>query len=285
MRTYSSLMAGWLAATLLFGATPGRTADSSSLDADARAVDRAAATSGSQNVAGRLASQLNNSWGRTPAPYSAESLTTHRAETGWGWGGVLIGNRLAQHMAESLLATNPTLTPEEALAQSLAAVTAARQAHTGWGVIAQDNGVKLGALVSSVRHTTESVTGHRTGHAPEPKTVDRAAAKAATLEPTERGARGTERGAKSDKGRTEVPGFSNGFDTGHQRGGGVAFSGPGAAAGPGSSGRGSGDKGTGAGAGGRGPASAEAGHGGGGGQGGGGGGGGNGGGGGGGKGK
>ena len=282
MRTYSTLMAGWLAATIVFGATPGRTADSSSLEADARAVDQAAATKGSQNVAGRLASQLNSSWGRTPGPYSAESLTAQRAETGWGWGGVLIGNRLAQHAAESLLAANPTLTPEEALAQSLAAVTAARQAHTGWGVIAKDNGVKLGALVSSVRHTTESVTGQRTGHPQGPKTVDRAAAKAATLEPTEPSARGTERGVKSDKGRTEAPGFSNSFDTGHQRGGGVAVSGSGAAAGPGSSGRGNTDKGTGVGAGGHGAASAEAaGHGGGGGQGGGG----NGGGGGGGKGK
>jgi hypothetical protein len=252
---------------------PGWASDSSSLDTDARAIDQAATNSGSRNVAGRLASQLNSSWGRTPAPYSAESLTAQRAETGWGWGSVLIGNRLAQHMAESLLATNPTLTPEEALAQSLTAVTAARQAHTGWGAIAKDNGVKLGTLVSSVKHSTESVTGQRTANAQGSKSVDRAAAKAATPEPTERSARGMERGAKSEKGRAEPSGFSNSFDTGHQRGGGVAFSGPGtvAAAGPGSSGRGSADKGTGsgAGAGGRGGAS-EAGHGGGGGQGGGG---------------
>src|SRR5262245_31532741 len=155
MRTYSILVAGWLAASTLFGATPGWTADSSALDEHARAVDRAATKAGSQHVAGRLASQLNDSWGRSPAPYSSESLAAQRAQTGWGWGGVLIGNRLAQHMAETRLAANPTLTPEEALAQSLAAVTAARQAHTGWGVIAKENGVTLGPLVSSVRHSTE----------------------------------------------------------------------------------------------------------------------------------
>jgi hypothetical protein len=275
MRVYSSLIAAWLAAMVLSGPTSGWTAESSSLDEHARAVDRTATSAGSQQVAGRIASQLNDSWGRTPAPYSAESLATQRAQTGWGWGGLLIGNRLAQHMAEARLAANPTLTPEEALAQSLAAVTAARQAHTGWGVIAHENGVKLGPLVSSVKHSTEAVTtGARSGHTSGAKTVDRAAAKSAALEPGERAARGAERGAKSnsgksDKGRAEVAGFSNSFDTGHQRGGSAVVSGTGVAAatGYGGAGHGRSDKGTGPGAGagssGRGGGNAEAGPGGG----------------------
>jgi hypothetical protein len=243
MRTYSSLMTGWLVATILCGATPGRTSDSSSLDKHAQAVDGVTANTGSEKVASRLASQLNEAWGRTPAPYTAESLTAQRTQTGWGWGGVLIGNRLAQQMAETRLAANPALTPEQALVESLAAVTAARQAHTGWGVIAKDNGVKLGPLVSSVKKSTESVTaslqssGKQGSGKPGTKSADGTAAKA-------------ERSAKSDKARADSASFSNSFDTGP------------AAAGHGSLGRGH-DKENSPGA------SAEAGHGGGGGQGGG----------------
>ena len=202
MRTYVSMIVSGLAASLVLGVAPGRAADSANLDQHAQAVDRASTNAGSQNVAGRLASELNDSWGRTPGPYTAESLATQRAQTGWGWGGVLIGNRLAQHVAESRLAANPTLTPAEALAQSLAAVTAARQARTGWGVIAQENGVKVGALVSSVKQSTESVTtGRRSTDKQGAKSLDRAAARGPAPGTSERAARGAERSAKSDKAR------------------------------------------------------------------------------------
>jgi hypothetical protein len=249
MRTCVSVGLG-LAASLVLGVAPGQSSESSNLDQHAQAVDRASKNAGSQHVAGRLASELNDSWGRAPGPYSAESLATQREQTGWGWGGVMIGNRLAQHVAESRMAANPTLTPAEALAQSLAAVTAARQAHTGWGVIAQENGVKLGALVSSVKQSTESVTrGLRSADKQGAKSIDRAAARGPALGTSERAARGAERSAKSDKARGGVNDFSNSLDSGH-RSGGVAVSGPGVAgaAGHGGSGRGSGDKGGGPGA-------------------------------------
>jgi len=246
MGTHRGIAIGWLAASLAFVGGPVLAADPPELDRHARAVDQAATSAGQQHVAERLAAELNASWGRTPAPYTAESLTAQRAQNGWGWGGVLIGNRLAQHVAESRLAANPTLTPEEALAQSLGQVTAARQAHTGWGVIAQENGVKLGTLVSSVRHSTEAVaTGAKGTGGVTGKSVGKGADKAA---------KGTALGGKSDKAPAGGRDFANSFDSAGRQATGVAVSGPGTAggAGRGGSDRGSSDKGGGHGAEGRG---------------------------------
>jgi hypothetical protein len=259
MRTYLSRSLAGLVVSLVVGGAPGWASEASDLDQHGQAVDRATSNAGSQRVAGRLAAELNQAWGRTPGPYTAESLAAQRAQTGWGWGGVLIGNRLAQHIAESRLAGNPTLTPAEALTQSLAAVTAARQAHTGWGVIAQDNGVKLGPLVSSVRYSTEALTsGLRSPDKPGGKSIDRATTRGPASVTNQRA------GAKSDRARGNDGGVTNSFDTGHARGGGAAVSGPGVASGHSSSGRGGSGEGQGGGNSGGG-----GGHGGGGGQGGG----------------
>ncbi len=212
------------AAALGPAAGPARADDAAALDHDRRDVDRAAASLGSSTVAERLAAELNAAWGRTPAPYSAESLTAQRAATGWGWGEVVIGNRLAQQIAESLMAANPSLTPAQALAQALAQVTAARQARTGWGVIAQQNGLKLGPLVSDVRRAATTLGAGAKGSA-------------ASAKGTEKGAKGADKTAKgsdpSAKGKgtesaTEDRGFSA-FDTAGNRSPGVAVAGGGGA--------------------------------------------------------
>ena len=212
------------AAALGLAAGPARADDAAALDRDRRDVDRAAASLGSSRVAERLATELNATWGRAPAPYSAESLTAQRAATGWGWGEVVIGNRLAQEIAASLMAANPALTPAEALAQALAQVTAARQARTGWGVIAQQNGLKLGPLVADVRRAAAALGAGPKGSAASAKgTEPGAKASGKSAKGAERSAKGTAQGTGS---ATEDRGFSA-FDTAGNRSPGVAVAGGG----------------------------------------------------------
>jgi hypothetical protein len=189
------------------------------LDRHARAVDQAAEAQGQMQVAGRLADQLNASWGQTPGPYTAASLADQRARNGWGWGEVLIGNLLAQSIARNLMAANPTLTPAQALALATDQVTAARQAGAGWGVISKEAGVKLGKLVSGVQKSAAAVSAGEKSPG---------AVKATAKGTKESGAKAAdeaqERAAGVGRGLT-------GFATEGQPTGGVAVAGPGLAGG------------------------------------------------------
>jgi hypothetical protein len=143
------------------------------LDNHARVIDRAASTpAGQERVANLLARELNAAWGHPPGPYSAASLNAQRSQNRWGWGEVLIGDRLAQQVAQTLMKQDRALTPAQALAQGTAQVTSTRRQRTGWGAIARASGVSLGGLVSSVEKTAQSIERAEKG-------ADRAADRAA----------------------------------------------------------------------------------------------------------
>jgi hypothetical protein len=121
----------------------------------AQAIDGVGATPpGQERVATRVAVELNAACGCTA--YSAASVTAQQAQNGWGWGEVVIANRLAQALVPGILTTNPALTPQQALALATANVTVARQS-AGWGAIARANGLRLGDLVSSVGKTASAL--------------------------------------------------------------------------------------------------------------------------------
>jgi len=157
------------AASPCFGADADR-----DLDRHAAVIDHAATTPpGQGRVAERIAGELNQSWGRSPGPYSAASILSQRAQNSWGFGETLIADRLAQLIANRLLAQpGNTLTPAQALAQATAQVTAERQQHMGFGRIARVNGVTVGGLMGSLEKTAKDLEKAE-------KTADRAADKTA----------------------------------------------------------------------------------------------------------
>ena len=89
----------------------------------------AAGRAGAGDNAADLAAQLNAQWAPSPPAYSAESVGQQRGpEKFGGWGGVRIGNLIAQSLARAMLAApNNTLTPEQALALATQQVMDARQ--------------------------------------------------------------------------------------------------------------------------------------------------------------
>ncbi len=113
----------------------------------AKAVNGVATTpAGQERVAARLARELNASWGQ-PA-YSAASLSAQRAQTGWGWGELLIADRLAQTISRK---------DGISLAQATAQVTAARQQGMGRGLIARAHDLKLGGGLNGVQSSAKSI--------------------------------------------------------------------------------------------------------------------------------
>ena len=99
-------MLGSLLGLILVAGLVGHTAGATDSERDdAQTIAAAGAGSpGPARVADRIARDLNASWGRSPAPYTAASVTAQRVQNRWGWGETLITNRLAQQMANKLLA-------------------------------------------------------------------------------------------------------------------------------------------------------------------------------------
>ena len=106
---------------------------------------------GSQQVAGRIASELNAACACTR--FSDESVAQQRAQTGWGWDEVLIANRLALAISRQ---SNTTF------ATALSEVTTARQTM-GWGAIAKANDLNLGRVVSDVTKSANAVASPASG--------------------------------------------------------------------------------------------------------------------------
>jgi hypothetical protein len=215
-------------------AARGQTGDDL-LDRHARMVNEAATTpAGQARVASRLAHELNVGSGLTPGPYTAASLQAQRTENGWGWGEVLIANRLAQALAPTVATQNPTLTPAQALAQATAQVTAARQQGMGWGAIANASGTRLGGVVSSVEKTAKAV-----------ERADQAASGKAGKSGPPGPAGQSDKGAKGDSGKGSAEGRGSdvaGGGRGGPGGGGPGGGGPGGG-GPGGGGPGGGGNG------------------------------------------
>jgi hypothetical protein len=117
------------------------------LEKSAATVNGAATTSaGGQQMAGQIAKELNTSC--HCSSFSTASVTAQRAQTGWGWGEILIADRLAQAVSKQ---------SNVSFATALAEVTASRQQGRGWGEIAHSRGVNLGDLVSSVEKSANAV--------------------------------------------------------------------------------------------------------------------------------
>lgn len=114
--------------------------------------ETAARPPGSQRVAGRIASELNATC--ACARFSDKSVTQQRAQTGWGWGEVLIANRLALAISRR---SNTSFTT------ALGQVTTARQT-TGWGAIAKANDLNLGQLQRDVAKSANAVATTASGH-------------------------------------------------------------------------------------------------------------------------
>jgi hypothetical protein len=117
------------------------------LDRAAKAIDDTArTTAGRQQVAGRLARELNTSC--HCSTFSAASVSARHAQTGWGWGEVLIADSLALALSQKT-----GVSFNAALAQ----VTSARQQGTGWGAIAKAHDLKVGPVVSEVQKSANAV--------------------------------------------------------------------------------------------------------------------------------
>ena len=132
------------------GASMGTVAwgvDPDPLEKPAATVNDAATTSAaSQQVAGRIAKELNTTCGCTS--FSAASVTAQRAQTGWGWGEILIADRLAQAISKQ---------SNVSFASALGQVTASRQQGQGWGEIAHARGLNVGELVNSIEKSANAV--------------------------------------------------------------------------------------------------------------------------------
>src|SRR5262245_51522629 len=142
-------MGVWLLALGASASAPAWAADPDPLDKAATTVNAAATTSaGSRQVAAKIAGELNAACKCTA--YSAASVTAQRAQTGWGWGEVLIADRLA--LAISQQSKIPVST-------ALGQVTTARQQGTGWGAIARAHGLSVGSLVGGIEKSASAVAG------------------------------------------------------------------------------------------------------------------------------
>jgi hypothetical protein len=220
----------WLAMSLLQPAPSRGEALEDSLAPHAKAIDRTATTPpGQGRVATRVAQDLNATCKCTA--YTPASVAAQRAQNNWGWGEVVIANRLAQTLATELLKSQPGLTPAQALAQATGQVTAARQTM-GWGAIAQAHGLKVGEIVSSVEKTAKAVErSDKTGNATSGKGPDGSAHNA-------------DKGSKADKDGPDVAadrgGAGQGGGQGGGHGGGNAGGGGGGGAGGGGGGGGKG---------------------------------------------
>jgi hypothetical protein len=215
-----------------------------SLDGAARRIDGSAPPpAGQTRVAGRIAEELNATWGLAPRPYSTASVTRQRTRNGWGWGEVVIANRLAQELARTLLAANPTLSTAQAFRQATAQITAARQQGMGWGAIANANGMKVGAVLRDVEHTAKALDAvEKGGKAVDQGGSDKSGGK---------GGVSAEQGPDKSASAAADHGGQGGGNAGGGRGGGDAAGG-GPGAGGGGQGGGSGSGGGGGGGGGAG---------------------------------
>src|SRR5262249_45925956 len=124
---------------------------------DPRAKPASAATrsAGAQQVAARMAAELNADCQCTA--YTAASLTTQRTQNGWGWGEVLIANELAQALSQK---------QGISLTKATATVTQDRQGGMGWGQIAHANGLDLANAVAGTNKTTPGTAGGSAGGGP-----------------------------------------------------------------------------------------------------------------------
>ncbi len=168
--------------------------------------DAARTTAGRKQVAGRVAEELNTSC--HCSAFSATSVSTQHAQTGWGWGEVLVADSLA------LAISKKTGTSFNA---ALAQVASARQQGTGWGAIAKAHDLKVGPVVSDVQKSAKAVeTSAKLGDkAPDKaaKASNKAPAKAAKAADTS-----ADRAAKADK--ADAGGGTGGADKGADKGGG-----------------------------------------------------------------
>jgi hypothetical protein len=142
---------GFLGLMAAIGA-PARGEDRDPFDKAATTVNGAATTPASaQQVAGKIASELNTTC--ACSTFSAESVSAQRAQTGWGWGELLIADRLALAISQqSKISFNTALGQVMAGRQHPAG-----QQPAGWGAIAKANNLNVGQLVGGITKSADAV--------------------------------------------------------------------------------------------------------------------------------
>ena len=151
MRSRMWLGIGFLGLMATIGA-PARGEDRDPFDKAATTVNGAATTpAGAQQVAGKIASELNTTC--ACSTFSAQSVSAQRAQTGLGWGEVLIADRLALAISRQ-----SKISFDTALGQVMAArQQPAGQQPAGWGAIAKANNLNVGQLVGGVTKSADAV--------------------------------------------------------------------------------------------------------------------------------
>lgn len=155
-----------VAATPALASTSG---DNTSLDTQRAQLDAAADGQGAQQVNSQIVSTFSDLAGseenaqalasglRTGEPIvlngtgpdgSPTTTTITPSTRGMGWGNVYISLALAQASLSQQGITNPT---NAQLSDALTSILNQRADHAGWGMIAQNLGVNLGTVISSLR--------------------------------------------------------------------------------------------------------------------------------------
>ncbi len=117
-------------------ATQAKTPEAGELEKQSQLLDETASSASNENTYEALSSQLG---------VSVEELMKQKQDTKFGFGQLFIANALAK----TLIGTNPDL--------NFAALAQQFQDGKGWGVIAKENGVKLGPIVSQIKRSTEAI--------------------------------------------------------------------------------------------------------------------------------
>jgi hypothetical protein len=140
-RRAASILAIPIALVLVLGTRPAWSADAPTLETCAAAIDRAAqALEGERVVLGHISRRLN---------IAAATLRTQRAQTGLGWGDLLIANYLS---AETTL-------PFDRIVGEL-------RAARSWESVIRSHGVDADHLLLDVRRSQEMVEQRAEDRAP-----------------------------------------------------------------------------------------------------------------------
>ena len=111
------------------------TTDLAELEKQAEALDRSASEIGHEKIYQNLSTEFD---------IPVDMLRSQRVETDFGFGELFIANSLAR-----------------ASGQDFGVLAQQRQDGKGWGVIARENGVKLGSVVSRIQRANGAIERER----------------------------------------------------------------------------------------------------------------------------
>lgn len=146
------LVAAWCSAAGAQAQPTAAEAESETLEAEGREMDRAAPAASEPTRAEAIAKEFN----------VESSAVQGMRNTGHGWGEITIQLAMAEHLAKRDPATYPTT------AEALTRVDGLRRDGKGWGAISNELGFKLGPVISDVKRTHQTVRGSGRPDQPKP---------------------------------------------------------------------------------------------------------------------